>query len=109
MAATAAPVRPGAESVTPVAKPRLIYFHSSRSGHCRRVEGFLAQVLQRRRNHETFKLHRVEESERPELVRRFGVTTIPALVVVDGTGIRGRLDHPRSCRDIERFLADWLR
>ena len=27
-------------------QPRLVFFHSSLSGHCRRVEGFLAQVLQ---------------------------------------------------------------
>jgi hypothetical protein len=30
-----------AESAT--AKPGLVFFHSSRSGYCRRVEGFLAQ------------------------------------------------------------------
>ena len=35
-------------------KPRLVFFHSSVSGACRRAEGFLAQVLQRRRNHVSF-------------------------------------------------------
>ena len=40
---------------------------------CRRVEGFLAQVLQRRRNHETFKLYRVAQEERPDLVERFEI------------------------------------
>ena len=42
-------------AIPPLAdQPRLVFFHSSLSGHCRRVEGFLAQVLQRRRNHGTF-------------------------------------------------------
>jgi thioredoxin-like negative regulator of GroEL len=98
----------GAEAPATPTKPRLVFFHSSLSGSCRRVEGFLAQVLQRRRNHETFKLYRVEESARPDLVERFGVSTTPTLVVVDGTSVAARLEHPRGCREIERFLSPWL-
>ena len=52
--------------------PRLVFFHSALSGNCRRVEGFLAQVLQRRRNHGTFNVVRVAEEERPDLLERFG-------------------------------------
>ena len=89
-------------------QPKLVFFHSALSGHCRRVEGFLAQVLQRRRNHGTFRLYRVEEQARPDLVDRFGVETVPTLVVVEGKLVRARLEHPRGCRDIERFLAPWL-
>jgi thioredoxin-like negative regulator of GroEL len=89
-------------------KPRLVFFHSSLSGHCRRVEGFLAQVLQRRRNHATFKLVRVSEEERPDLLQRFAVSILPTLVVVEGNTVRARLERPRGCRDIEGFLAPWL-
>jgi thioredoxin-like negative regulator of GroEL len=89
-------------------KPRLVFFHSSFSGHCRRVEGFLAQVLQRRRNHGTFKLYRVASEERPDLVERFAVEEMPTLVVVEGRKVRARLERPRGCRDIEAFLAPWL-
>ena len=89
-------------------KPGLVFFHSSLSGHCRRVEGFLAQVLQRRRNHETFKLYRVDEVQRHDLIERFGVTEIPTLIVVEGKKVRGKLEHPRGCRDIEKVLAPWL-
>ena len=90
------------------AKPGLVFFHSALSGHCRRVEGFLAQVLQRRRNHETFKLYVVEQADRPDLVERFGVETMPTLVVVEGKLVRAKLERPRGCREIERFLAPWL-
>ena len=90
------------------AKPRLVFFHSAVSGNCRRVEGFLAQVLQRRRNHETFRLYNVAQEERPDLLERFGVSTLPTLVVVDGKTVEGRLESPRGCREIERFLAPWL-
>ena len=89
-------------------KPRLVFFHSSVSGHCRRVEGFLAQVLQRRRNHATFRVLRVSEEERPDLIERFRIQSLPTLVVVEGKAVAGRLERPRGCRDIEGFLAPWL-
>jgi thioredoxin-like negative regulator of GroEL len=91
-----------------VEQPRLVFFHSPLSGHCRRVEGFLAQVLQRRRNHATFKVLRVADDERPDLLERFKIETVPTLVVVQGREVAARLERPRGCRDIEGFLAPWL-
>ncbi len=104
MAAVEAPV--AQERVT---KPKLVFFTSSRSGQSRRVEGYLAQVLQRRHNHGTFRLHVVDANEHPELVRRFEVSELPTLVVVEGRVVRARLAQPRGCRDIERLLGPWLR
>ncbi|HZC30951.1 MAG TPA: thioredoxin family protein [Gaiellaceae bacterium] len=89
-------------------KPGLVFFTSSVSGSCRRVEGFIAQVLQRRRNHGTFRLYKVDERERPDLVERFQVDTLPTLVVVQSKVVRARLERPRGCKDIESFLAPWL-
>ena len=90
-------------------KPRLVFFHSKFSGKCRRVEGFVAQVLQRRQNHGTFVLHQVDVDERPDLLERFQIDEIPTLVVVDDRRVKGRLVHPRGCRDIENLLAPWLK
>jgi thioredoxin-like negative regulator of GroEL len=87
---------------------RLVFFHSTLSGNCRRVEGFLAQVLQRRRNHGTFKLVPVAEEDRPDLLERFKIDTVPTLLVVEGKEVAGRLERPRGCRDIGGFLAPWL-
>lgn len=87
---------------------RLVFFHSASSGHCRRVEGFLAQVLQRRRNHGTFHVVHVAEEERPDLLQRFRIQTLPTLVVVEGKSVAGRLERPRGCREIEGFLSRWL-
>jgi thioredoxin-like negative regulator of GroEL len=96
-------------AVSPLGEqPRLVFFHSTLSGHCRRVEGFLAQVLQRRRNHGTFTVVRVAEEERPDLLDRFKIGTVPTLVVVEGKAVAGRLEQPRGCREIEGFLAPWL-
>ncbi|HSL66194.1 MAG TPA: thioredoxin family protein [Gaiellaceae bacterium] len=95
-------------SVVHTQKPGLVFFHSGISGSCRRVEGFLAQVLQRRRNHGTFTLYRVDREERPDLAERFGVVELPTLVVVEQKRVCARLEKPRGCRDIESFLAPWL-
>jgi thioredoxin-like negative regulator of GroEL len=89
--------------------PRLVFFHSALSGRCRRVEGFVAQVLQRRQNHDTFVMHRVAREDRGDLFERFGVEDVPTLMVIEDKAVQARLASPRSCREIERFLAPWLR
>ena len=98
-----------AASVRAETKPGLVFFHSAVSGACRRTEGFLAQVLQRRQNHETFTLYRVAAEDRPDLVERFAITAMPTLVVVEARVVRARLERPRGCREIETFLAPWLK
>jgi thioredoxin-like negative regulator of GroEL len=90
-------------------RPRLILFHSSIDGRCRRAEGFLAQVLQRRRNHNTFEIVRVDVIRRPELAERLGVDEVPTLFVVDGKKVRRRIVAPNGCRELETELAAWLR
>jgi hypothetical protein len=90
-------------------RPQLLFFHRASDGPSRRVEGFLAQVLQRRRNHDTFRLRRVDYDARPDLARRCGVETSPAIVVVHERRIRARLEQPRGCVDIREALAPWLR
>jgi thioredoxin-like negative regulator of GroEL len=90
-------------------RPTLIFFTSQHNGPCRRAEGFLAQVLQRRKNHETFHIHRVAMEERPDLHERFRIADTPTLIVVDGKTVRGRLVRPRGCEEIRAFLEPWLR
>jgi thioredoxin-like negative regulator of GroEL len=96
-------------STEPTERPRLLFFHARESGRSRRVEGYLSQVLQRRRNHESFELLQVDVSEHAELAERFRVTDVPTLVVVEGKRVRARLVSPRGCRDIEQLLTPWLR
>jgi thioredoxin-like negative regulator of GroEL len=102
MAATAATARD-------VEQPRLAFFYSAVSGRCRRVEGFLAQVLQRRSNHDTFRLYRVPVEERPDLHERLKIERLPTLAVIEGKAVVGRLEQPCACRQIERFLAPWMK
>jgi thioredoxin-like negative regulator of GroEL len=85
-------------SVNGTEKPKLLFFYSPTSGESRRVEGFLAQVLQRRRNHETFELRRVNYEERPDLAARLGVRSVSAIVVIEAKRVRARLERPRGLR-----------
>jgi len=107
MATAASETRAPARTRT--SAPRLVFFHSSLSGRCRRVEGFIAQVLQRRQNHETFIYLRVPQEDYPEMFERFGIDEIPTLVVIEENAVRAQLATPKSCREIERFLAPWLK
>jgi thioredoxin-like negative regulator of GroEL len=94
---------------TTLGKPGLVYFHSSRSGKCRRIEGYIAQVLQHRRNHDTFKYYAVAQEERPDLLAKFGIDFTPTIVVLERQAVAARLEGPRGSKDIARFLQPWLK
>ena len=95
-------------AATNVVRPGLVFFYSARSGSCRRTEGFLAQVLQRRKNHGTFSLYRVAEEERPDLVERFRVAEMPTLLVVEQRCLDARMKKTTGCRHIRRSLDPCL-
>jgi thioredoxin-like negative regulator of GroEL len=92
----------------PEQRPRLVFFYSPLSGSCRRVEGFVAQVLQRRQNHRTFDLVRVSIERRPDLAEKFHVTQVPTICVVESRRLRRTIVAPRGCREVERELKPWL-
>jgi len=89
-------------------RPRLVFFYSPLSGRCRRVEGFIAQVLQRRRNHGTFDLVRVSIDRRPDLAEKFLIGEVPTICVVEGRKLKRRIVSPRGCRELEEQLEPWL-
>lgn len=90
-------------------RPMLLFFGSSTEGASRRAEGYLAQVLQRRGNHETFHVRLVPREQRPDLLDRFRVAATPTLVVVEQNRVRARLVQPRGAHEIRVFLEPWLR
>lgn len=109
MSSTAQTSEAAAVETAAPARPQLLVFYSSSSGHSRRVEGFLAQVLQRRRNHDTFRVHRLDYEQHNDLAQRCGVSEPPALVVVDAKRVQLRIERPRGCVEIQKGLAPWLR
>ncbi len=96
-------------TATPKLSPRLLYFSSPRSGPARRVEAFVDQILQERRNHSTFARHTIDVDSRPDLARRFGVEVVPTIMVVDSNRIACRLEGRVGVPEIRDALAPWLR
>jgi thioredoxin-like negative regulator of GroEL len=94
--------------IWPGQRPQLVFFYSPLSGRCRPVEGFIAQVLQRRRNHDAFDLVRVSVDRSPDLAERFGIEEVPAICVVENCKLRRRIVAPGGCRELERELEPWL-
>jgi thioredoxin-like negative regulator of GroEL len=94
-----------ATAVIETERPRLVFFYDQRS---RRAESFLAGVLQRGGNHQTFQIHRVEVGQRRDLAERFQIHVVPTLLVVADRKIQARLECPRGCKDIELLLRPWL-
>ena len=90
-------------------RPSLLLFFDRTDGYARRVDGFLAQVLQRRRNHETFRIHRIDVHQHPELAARFQIEGSPTICVVDNRRIVLRAHRPGGPRQLERLLSPWLR
>jgi thioredoxin-like negative regulator of GroEL len=105
---TAQTTKQRSSSVATDKRPLLLFFTSQTNGRCRRAEGFLAQVLQRRHNHETFSLRFIEHDEHPELLDRFEIEKTPTLMVVADNVVRGKLVEPHGCEEIQAFLAPWL-
>jgi thioredoxin-like negative regulator of GroEL len=90
-------------------KPMLLFFHSPTEGQSRRVEGFLAQVLQRGKNHDAFRVRRIDVGRRPDLGERFRVSSLPTLVVVSERRVKTRIESPRGVAEIKQALKPWLR
>ncbi|HEY8028741.1 MAG TPA: thioredoxin family protein [Gaiellaceae bacterium] len=108
MSARAKP-QPASDDGAPDTRPKLLFFYTESSGRSRRVEGYLAQVLQRRRNHDTFQIHRIDVETHADLAQRCGVDNHPALVIVENNRVGARIEQPRGCKEIEKALAAWLR
>jgi hypothetical protein len=89
-------------------RPLLLLFASQTNGQSRRVEGFIAHVLQRRHNHESFRFRVVMQEERPDLFERFGVTDVPTILVIDKKQVACRLSGYVRPHEVEASLHPWL-
>jgi thioredoxin-like negative regulator of GroEL len=66
-------------------------------------------VLQRRGNHDAFRVHHVDVLDRPDLAERFAVQTMPTLLVIEEKQVRARITAPRGSHEIESTLEQWLK
>ncbi|MCW2928604.1 MAG: hypothetical protein JWM86_2572 [Thermoleophilia bacterium] len=88
--------------------PLLLLFAEYTSGQSRRMDGFVAHVLQRRHNHGSFRYRIVLKEQRPDLFERFHIDESPTLVVVDDGAVQARLVGYHRPGAVEDLLAPWL-
>jgi thioredoxin-like negative regulator of GroEL len=88
------------------AQPLLVFFCSVRSGPARRMESLLAHLARKERGR--LRVTRVDVDERPDLAERFGVETVPTLVLVKDKRVVDRLEGRASAPAIDRLVAPHL-
>jgi thioredoxin-like negative regulator of GroEL len=94
--------------VSATTEPKLLYFYSPKSGLSRRVEAFLDQVLQERRNHRAFSRSRVDVDRTPQLAEHFDVSDVPAIVVLEDGHMVRKVEGRVSVGSIRDTLSPWL-
>lgn len=86
----------------------LLLFASRTSGRARRLDGFIAHVLQRRNNHRSVRVRIIMQEDRPDLFERFHVTEVPTMIVIhDQQVVRRHVGGARP-HDVEALLHEWL-
>jgi thioredoxin 1 len=83
-------------------RPLLVFFTSRTSGPARRMESLLAHIARKER--ETLRIKKVDVDERPDLAEKFRVSEVPALAIVVGKKVVGRLDGRATAPKIESLL-----
>lgn len=89
--------------------PLLLLFASRSSGPSRKMDGFIAHVIQRRHNHDSFRFRVILQEDRADLFTRFGIDDVPTVLVVHGQRVAARMDGLHPPPVVEDLLAPWLR
>jgi thioredoxin-like negative regulator of GroEL len=84
----------------------LVFFTKETSGPARRMESLLAHV--QRKERDRLNVRRVDADEHPRLLKKFGVTQVPSLVLVIGKRVAARIDGRANMPQIERLLEEHL-
>jgi thioredoxin-like negative regulator of GroEL len=88
------------------AQPLLLFFSSARSGPCRRLESVLAHVARRQRSR--LSILRVDVDEHGDVAARFGIRSLPTVVLVRDKRAVCRLDGRISAARIEAAIDEHL-
>ncbi len=83
-------------------RPTLVFLSSRRSGPARRMSSLVAWV--RVTEKARLRVLEVDVDDDRRLMRALGVSTVPALVLVQDSAVVGRLEGRATGRQIERLI-----
>ena len=82
-------------------KPVLIDFLATWCGPCRMVSPIVDEIAE---EHDEFKICKVDVDQEPELAQKFGVVSIPTLVVIKDGKVAGQSVGAKPKEDILEML-----
>lgn len=82
-------------------KPVLIDFFATWCGPCRMVSPIVDEIAE---EHDEFKICKVDVDKEPELAQKFGVVSIPTLVVIKDGKVTGQSVGAKPKEDILEML-----
>ena len=88
------------------ARPLLVFFSSSSSGPCRRMESLVAHVARKERHR--LRVLQVDVDQHTDLVEKLAVRHVPTLVLVVARKAVARIDGRASAPKIEAMLTEHL-
>ena len=88
------------------ARPLLVFFSSTRSGPCRRMESLVAHIA--RKDRDRLRVVQVDVDERRDIAERLGIAAAPTLVLVRGREMIARIEGRASAPRIEAMLEEHL-
>jgi thioredoxin-like negative regulator of GroEL len=96
--------RAGSDATEAEVLPVLIFLRRTTSGPSRKMESLVAWVNVTRKKR--LRVIEVDADLNPALVKRLGVTRIPALVLTRDGEVLGRLEGPVKGQDIETLISE---